>query len=109
VIVGTVAFSLVAIYLSRLSFGLRSYFDALLRFTVRGDGASGAAQNCIQVHCSRFAMTMVQQVSQGEATEHVYQVRFRKNVSRQLLVSDLQDLPGVTNLSLMLEETRVEI
>jgi uncharacterized membrane protein YhiD involved in acid resistance len=107
---GTILFSLVAMYLSRVSFGLKSYFDALLRLTIAaGDGASEAAQTCLKQHCSRFALAMVQQVAQGAAAEHVYQVRFRRERSREDLVRDLERVEGVSNLSLMLEETRVEI
>jgi hypothetical protein len=106
---GTVVFSLVALYLGRLSFGFRNYFDALLRFTVAGaEGATAAAQ-CLRDHCSRSALTVLQQVSQGEAMEHVYQVRFRREGSQEQLVRDLERVGGLSNLSLMLEETRVEI
>ena len=52
---------------------------------------------------------MVQQVAQGEATEHVYQVRFRREDSRQRLVRDLERLSGLSNLSLLLEDTRVDL
>ncbi len=110
-VAGTVTFSLVSLYLSRLSFGMKSYFDALLRFTLITSEAqsSSAAQNFMVRHCSRFALTMVQQVAQGTSAEHVYQVRFRRERSRQELIRDLSSVPGLSDLSLMLEETRVEI
>ena len=106
--VGTAAFSLVAVYLGRMAFGFRNYFDALVRFTVT-TGDSRGAQAPLETHCSRFALTMVQQVAQGELTEHVYQVRFRKPESRQDLVRDLERVEGLSNLSLMFEEARVDI
>lgn len=110
-VVGTAMFCLVALYLSRITFGMRSYFDALLRFTLYGadDTVSSETQTRLKTHCSRFVLTMMQQVAQGGATEHVYQVRFRRDSSRQDLVRDLEKISGLTNLSLMLEETRVEI
>lgn len=106
-ITGTVMFSLIALYLGKMSFGFRNYFDALLRFTVLSDDRS--AQEYLKKHCSRFTLTMVQQVSQGEATEHVYQVRFRNDMSRQELISDLGRVDGLSNLSMMLEDSRVDI
>lgn len=106
---GTVVFSLVALYLGRLSFGFRNYFDALLRFTVAGSETAAAAAECLRAHCSRSALTVVQQVSQGEAMEHVYQVRFRREGSQEALVRDLERVGGLSNLSLMLEESRVEL
>jgi hypothetical protein len=107
-IAGTVVFSLVALYLGRLSFGFRNYFDALVRFTAAGSESSGAAAECLRAHCSRFALSVVQQVSQSEAMEHVYQIRFRSEGSGQELVRDLERVAGLSNLSL-LEESRVEI
>ncbi|MBL8209855.1 MAG: DUF4956 domain-containing protein [Bryobacterales bacterium] len=110
-IAGTAAFSLVALYLGRMAFGFRNYFDALVRFTLpSGDAATPAgAAECLRKHCSRVALTMVQQVAQGDATEHVYQVRFRREDSRQGLVRDLEQLHGLSNLSLLLEDTRVDL
>jgi hypothetical protein len=107
-IAGTAVFSLIALYLGRVSFGFRDYFDALLRFTVAGDGAERALET-LRAHCSRMALTVVQQVPDTAATEHVYQVRFRRSGSQHELVEDLQAISGLSNLSLMLEETRVEV
>jgi hypothetical protein len=106
---GTLLFSAVALYLGRISFGFKSCFDALVRFTLEAGDGSADALACLKRHCSRFALTVVQQVSQGEAMEHVYQVSFRRDESRQELVRELHRVSGLTNLSLMLEETRVDI
>jgi len=110
-IASTVMFSLVALYLSRVPFGLKANFDALLRFTLTaGETASaGSARECLERHCSRAVLTMVQQVAQGEITEHVYQVRFRRASARQDLVRDLEGVTGLANLSLMFDEPRTEI
>ncbi len=111
VIAGTVLFSLVAIYLAQVSFGLRNYFDGLLRFTLStpGGASTSGTQEHLNRHCSKVVLTMVQQVTQGEATEHVYQVRFRRDRSRQELIRDLEKVPGLTDLSLTLEESRVDV
>jgi len=108
---GTILFCAVALYLSRVSFGLSSCFDALLRYTLSAGNpvSTCAAQGCVDAHCSKAVLVMMQQVTQGEATEHVYQVRFRRQRSRQELVRDLERVPGLTDLSLMLEEARVDV
>jgi hypothetical protein len=110
-VAGTALFCLIAMYLSRVTFGLRSYFDALLRFTLSGanQGSREVTHSCLNTHCSRFVLAMVQQIAEGDATEHVYQVRFRREKSRLELMGALERVPGLTNLSLMLEETRVEV
>jgi hypothetical protein len=107
--VATLLFSLTALYLSRMSFGFRNYFDAIVRFTLRSDAGDGEAHHCLTAHCSRFALTLVQEVSQGEGMEYVYQVRFRRAESRLDLVRGLEQVHGLGSLSLMLEESRVEI
>lgn len=109
-LIGTAAFSLVSLYLSRISMGFRSYFDALLRFTIASHAApQSRAQQCLETHCSRFTLTMLQQVAQGEASEHVYQIRFRREESRKGLVRDLEQIQGLSNLSMMLEDSRVDL
>lgn len=109
-LIGTAAFSLVSLYLSRISMGFRSYFDALLRFTIASHAApQSSAQQCLETHCSRFTLTMLQQVAQGEASEHVYQIRFRREESRKGLVRDLEQIQGLSNLSMMLEDSRVDL
>lgn len=109
-LIGTAAFSLVSLYLSRISMGFRSYFDALLRFTIASNAApQSSAQQCLETHCSRFTLTMLQQVAQGEASEHVYQIRFRREESRKGLVRDLEQIQGLSNLSMMLEDSRVDL
>jgi hypothetical protein len=106
---GTILFSLIALYLGRIPIGFRNYFDALLRFTLPSAGDGEAVQVCLKRHCSRSVLTMMQQVSQGEVLEYVYQVRFRRSDSRAGLVRELEAVPGVSSLSLMLEETRIEV
>ncbi len=107
-VVGTILFCLIALYLSWVPFGLRSCFDALLRFTASDDTGS-AAQDCLQNHCSSFVLATMQQVAQGEATEQVYQVRFRRENSRAALVRDLERIPGLSNLSLFFQESREQM
>jgi hypothetical protein len=106
-ILGTAVFTLISVYLAKVAFGFRGYFDAILRFTLpSGDTTADA---CLKTHCSRVSLTMMQQVAQGLAAEHVYQIRFRNGESRQSLVRDLEKIEGLGNLSLMLEDARVDI
>jgi uncharacterized membrane protein YhiD involved in acid resistance len=109
-IIGTIIFCLVSLYLNSVAFGARNHFDGLLRFTLPGNG-DGKAQvySVIQAHCSRFVLASLQQVAQGDETEHAYQVRFRRKESRDHLVRDLEQVWGVTNLSLLLQETDVDV
>lgn len=109
-ILGTVIFCLVALYLDSVAFGARNHFDGLLRFTVPGNG-NGEEQTygILHAHCASFVLVSLQQVAQGDETEHAYQVRFRRDESRDHLVRDLGRVRGLTNLSLLMQETQVDL
>jgi hypothetical protein len=109
-VIGTAIFCLVSLYLNRVGFGARNHFDGLLRYTLPGNG-DGKEQTygILHSHCSAFVLASLQQVSQGEETEHAYQVRFRREESRHHLVRDLERVRGLTNLSLLMQETQVDV
>lgn len=108
--VGSVAFSLVAFYLAYVPFGARKSFDGLLRYTAPWEGAGNeSATALLQRHCRQFVLTTVREVRQGEASEHVYHVRFRKDESRALLAKDLASIAGLSGVAILMEDTRVEI
>jgi hypothetical protein len=107
---GTVAFSLVAFYLAYVPFGAKKSFDGLLRYTTpwAGEG-NDAAKKLLQRHCRQFVLATVREVRQGEASEHVYHVRFRRDQSRVELAKDLAAVAGLSGVAILVEDTRVEI
>jgi hypothetical protein len=109
-VLGTAFFCLVSLYLNRVGFGARNHFDGLLRFTLPGNG-NGKEQTygILRAHCAAFVLASLQQVAQGEQTEHAYQVRFRGEESRHHVVRDLEQVRGLTNLSLLMQETQVDV
>lgn len=109
-LLGTVAFCVVAIYLSRIPFGVRRSFDGLLRFTASWDAETDQmVRESMQRHCRNFVLATVREVAQGEGSERVYHVRFRRNDSRQQFMQELAGVSGISGLALMLEDTRLEI
>jgi hypothetical protein len=107
---GTAAFCLIALYLAKAPLGVRRSFDALLRFTAPWEGAAdGAISESMQRHCRHFVLATVREAAQGEASERVYHVRFRRNESRQQLARELASVEGVSDLALLLEDTRMEV
>ncbi|MBL8238767.1 MAG: DUF4956 domain-containing protein [Bryobacterales bacterium] len=107
---GVAAFSLVAFYLAFVPFGARKSFDGLLRYTAPWqDGVNESATALMQRHCRQFVLATVREVRQGEASEHVYHVRFRKEESRGLLAKELAAVKGLSGVSILLEDTRVEL
>jgi hypothetical protein len=108
--IGAVSFCLIALYLNFVPFGARSKFDGLLRFTLSNvEIGKGEADKIIHTYCSKCVLVSLQQVAQGEESEHTYQVRFRRMDSQYDLVRDLKTVLGLTNLSLILQETQVDL
>jgi hypothetical protein len=108
--IGAVFFCLVALYLNFVPFGSRSNFDGLLRFTLsKLETGRGEADKVLHTYCSKCVLVSLQQVAQGEESEHAYQVRFRRMDYQFNLVRDLERVPGLTNLSLILQETQIDL
>ncbi|MBI2818321.1 MAG: DUF4956 domain-containing protein [Acidobacteria bacterium] len=109
-IIGTAVFCLASLYLNKLAFGARNRFDALLRFTVPGNGdGQEHIHRILRQHCSSFVLISLQQLAQGDETEQSYLVRFRREESRDSMVGDLEQIWGVTNLSLLMQGTQVDV
>lgn len=109
-ILGTAVFCLVSLYLSRVPFGARNHFDALLRFSVpTGPDWHEAVTGVLRRHCASFVLASLQQMPPGEEAEHAYQVRFRGESSRHELIRELSAIRGIGNLSLLMQETQVDI
>ncbi len=108
--VGTLIFCAAALYLNSIGFGARNSFDGLLRFTlpISGDAAGGIAP-LLKAHCSKTVLASLQQVALDDLTEYAYQIRFRRDNSREALVEDLERVPGLANLSLLLQESQVDM
>jgi hypothetical protein len=100
----------VSLYLTYVSFGARNHFDGLLSFTlpVVDDRSRNDVERILRAHCPRCVLASLQQVAQGDETEHAYQVRLRKEASRFLLVRELENVQGLKSLSLLMQETLLD-
>lgn len=108
--VGTLIFCIAALYLNSIGFGARNSFDGLLRFTLplSGQGPDDI-HSLLKKHCSKNVLASLQQMALDDLTEYAYQVRFRRDNSREALVQDLERVPGLANLSLLLQESQVDM
>lgn len=108
---GTLCFGGVALYLNHVPFGQPTRYDAQLRFKLsHADPQQAAtAHSRIGQACSLAVLAMVRPLSQGEASEYVYQLRFRRGQSRSALLDTLRPMAGLSDLSLMMEDLNVEV
>lgn len=106
---GTGLFCAAVWLLTFSEFGSQRRFDGLLRFQLP-IGADEAPVMALLRQYSRFiALVTLREVAQGEAMEHAYQVRLGNPEHRAALVRGLEQLPGVQDVSLLLQEPTVEI
>jgi uncharacterized membrane protein YhiD involved in acid resistance len=106
---GTLLFCLAAFLLSSTEFGSQRQFDALLRFQIPTHTDESEVLGLLKRYTRKFALVTMREVSQGELMEHAYQVRLLDPKSRSELIEQMETLPEVQGVSLLLQEPTVEI
>ena len=108
-VIGTVVFGLVVFTLTASDFGSQRRFDGLLRFQLPVTADEGAVMRILRKHSSFVALVTLREVAQGQAMEHAYQIRIADPKHRSSLVQSLEQLPGIQDVSLLLQEPTVEL
>lgn len=106
---GTLLFCVAVVLLTFSEFGSQRRFDGLLRFQLPTDADEAAVMAMLRQHTRFVALVTLREVAQGAAMEHAYQVRLGDNKQRVALVRALETLPGVQDVSLLLQEPTVEL
>lgn len=105
----TLLFSLAVAILTIAEFGSQRRFDGLLRFQLPTDVDEGAVMPILRRHTRMVALVTLREVAQGAAMEHAYQVRLSDHKHRAALIRALEALPGIQDVSLLLQEPTVEL
>ena len=108
-ITGTIVFCMAALFLSGTDFGSQRQFDGLLRFQIPSNADESQIVGLLRRHTRKFALVTMREISQGEAMEHAYQIRLMEPRGRSELIEQLETLPGVQSVSLLLQDPTVEI
>ena len=108
-IAGTVLFCLAAVLLSGTEFGSQRQFDGLLRFQIPNSADESQIVQLLRQHTRKFALVTMREIAQGEAMEHAYQIRLLGPQGRSELIEELERLPNVEGVSLLLQDPTVEI
>lgn len=106
-LLGTAAFSGVALYLAAGPFGSRSRFDGVLRFRMETDTDS-KLERLLAEFCRRAVLLSTAEVGAGDTTEHVYQVKFFRNSDRAALIAALREEVAAQDTRLMLQDSTAE-
>jgi hypothetical protein len=107
-IAGTGVFIGAALLLHFSGYGSMRQLDGLLRFTAPAT-ADADITKALRSHCRSFALVTLREAAQGTVMEHAYQVSIPNTELRAPLVSALQAVPGVQDVTLMLQEPTLDL
>jgi len=109
-VVGTAVFALGSLVLHWTGYGTRRQPDGLLRFVApQGTGTHVAISKVLGTHCRTFSLVTLREAAQGNAMEHAYQISARSVDERSMMVTGLQGVPGVKNVTLLLQEPTLDV
>ena len=110
-IVGTVTLSLIAIYLYLSGFGTHQPHNGFLRFTFRGHiGPDSPIPAILKRFCGNFTLVSAQDSGFGTSeVEYAYQLMIRTAEKNQQMLSELQGIEGLENISLTMQERLLEV
>jgi len=97
-VVGTFGFILAALLLSCTNLGRASYFDGMLRFNM-----------VLQAHCDKFALITLREMAQGKRLDYAYHVKLKARRHNEPFIGELRRIASIEGVSLMLQETTVEL
>jgi uncharacterized membrane protein YhiD involved in acid resistance len=108
-VLGTVLFSLAVFTMTLSEFGSQRRFDGLLRFTLPVSSSEVDVMAQLRQHSKFVALVTLREVAQGQAMEHAYQVRLSDPKHRTALLRGLERIPGIQDVSLLLQVPTVEL
>lgn len=110
-VVGTAGFVGTAFLLFFTPLGQKSYYDGMLRFNlVKDDENLNELEGVLKKYCKTFALITLREMQQDDRLDHAYHVKLRKNLRKEDFISALsKKIPSIKGVSLMLQETTVEL
>ena len=109
-IVGTTILSLIAIYLHLTGFGRHQPYNGFLRFSLRGHiGPDHPITAVLKRFCGSFTLISVQDTGFGGPAEYAYQLMIRSAARNEQMMSELERVEGIENVSLTMQEQLLEV
>lgn len=108
--IGAIAFSLSAFAIQSVPFSKEAHFDGLLKFNMESNGDQKVQlEKTLNSHCKYFALVTLREVAQGARLDYSYQVKLKKGEDSANFVEKIREIESVKGLSLLLQESTVEI
>ncbi len=108
--IGVISFCLAAFSIYRSPWGSNTYFDGILRFNIKNDtNENEAIEKALARLCSRHVLVTLRELGQGERSEYAYQIKLKPKNSSVELIKALNTLETVRGLSILLQESTIEL
>jgi hypothetical protein len=103
--------SLIVIYLYVSGFGTHESHNGFLRFTFRGRlGPDSPIPAILGRFCRSFSLISAQDSSFGTSeVEYAYQLTMRSTAKSEQMLAELQDIDGLENINLTMQEQLLEV
>jgi uncharacterized membrane protein YhiD involved in acid resistance len=109
-VVGTIGFCIIAFVLYYSPFGQESYFDGMLRFNIEHDPeGKQQLEKTLTAFCKTFALITVRDMAQGTRLDYAYHVKLRRGKSKPDFIDALKQISSIRGVSLLLQETTVDL
>jgi uncharacterized membrane protein YhiD involved in acid resistance len=107
---GTIIFTGIALLLHIAPLFSRRNYEGMLRFTTNKDvNVKTEVDNILLMLCESFSLIAMRKALQGEAMEYSYHVRLRDSSYQKELIGQLSEIEGLSDPTLMMQRTTVEI
>jgi len=109
-IMGTIILCLIALYLHFTGFGTHQPHNCFLRFNYAGlSGKDFPVPVILKRFCTNFTLISIQESGFGNPAEYAYQLMVRQAGRNELLISELEKVVGIENISLIMQEQLLEV
>lgn len=110
VILGTVFFCLVALFLHLSPFASRRQYEGLLRFMLPVHNESEeAVQKVLRKFCNSSVLVAMREAVQGEVIEYSYQIRLKDPAYHSDLIDMLHKVRDISDINLIMQRATVEL
>lgn len=110
-IVGTLTLSLITIYLYISGFGAHQSHNGFLRFSLKEHiGPKHPVPGILKRFCGSFTLISAQGSGLGSSeVEYAYQLMIRNAKKNEKMLSELEEVEGIENISLTMQEQLLEV
>jgi len=109
-VMGTLAFCALSFLLYYSPIGQSHFFDGMLRFNVAQNSPNKhLIETMLREHCRVFALITLREIGQGARHDYAYHVKLKKPQTRANLIEDLRKVQDIEGISLLLQETTIDL